>query len=138
MVLWFSVNGLIVYHITNGHTDPPFFWYNTSVDIPKNLIVYGDIYKIRLLTPKTIKRVFGRELLGGVDFNTKIIRIDKTLPYELQWSVLLHEILHIAFRLCNSDGYVKRDNLEEKLVERLEQPLFHILHENFKFGSIDK
>jgi|TARA_R100001530_G_scaffold107627_1_gene75304 hypothetical protein len=122
----------------NDNRMVPFSCYNSKVKFPTTLTVYGDIWKVKLLTPKTIERVFGMVLLGGVDFDTKIIRVDKTLPNELKWSVLLHEILHIAFRLCNSDGYVDGDHIEEQLVTRLEQPLFKILHENFQFGSPNK
>ena len=93
---------------------------------PKRLFIYGNEVQVKLVSRKTL----GADKLA--DYHDGIIRIWRGLKGSARWSVLLHECLHLAWEYSNGDELP--DELEEKLVLRMEIPLFEILSQNFEFG----
>jgi len=93
---------------------------------PRKIHVYGNEVQVKLVARKTL----GADRLG--DFHDSTIRIWRGLKGSSKWSVLLHECLHLAWEYSNGDEM--SDELEEKLVLRMELPLYEILSQNFDFG----
>lgn len=78
-----------------------------------------------------IKRVDGDycgENMGKSDFANAKIFINKDLPQDVQENVLLHEIMHICYR----NGYLSKDDDEERVVEVLTNLLYPVLKELWK------
>lgn len=75
-----------------------------------------------------IKRVDGDycgENMGKSDFANAKIFINKDLPQDVQENVLLHEIMHICYR----NGYLSKDDEEERVVEVLTNLLYPVIKE---------
>ena len=60
-------------------------------------------------------------------YNISKIFINKALPQDVQENVLLHEIMHICYR----NGYLSKDDDEERIVEVLTNLLYPVLKELF-------
>lgn len=78
-----------------------------------------------------IKRVDGDycgENMGKSDFANAKIFINKDLPQDVQENVLLHEIMHICYR----NGYLSKDDEEERVVEVLTNLLYPVIKELWK------
>lgn len=71
--------------------------------------------------------------MGKTDFAQAKIFINKDLPHQVQENVLLHEIMHICYR----NGYLSREDEEERIVEVLTNLLYPILQEH-PFNIISK
>lgn len=63
--------------------------------------------------------------MGKTDFAQAKIFINKDLPYQVQENVLLHEIMHICYR----NGYLSKEDDEERIVEVLTNLLYPVLQE---------
>ena len=77
-----------------------------------------------------IKRVDGDYCganMGKSDFANAKIFINKDLPQDVQENVLLHEIMHICYR----NGYLSKDDEEERVVEVLTNLLYPVVKELF-------
>lgn len=78
-----------------------------------------------------VKKPADPKLVGEVNFDENVIRIDPKLSIEAQRSVLFHEILHIILKKFQSRK-IKKSILvsEEKLVLFLETQIFLLRHKN--------
>lgn len=65
--------------------------------------------------------------MGKSDFAQAKIFINKDLPKDVQENVLLHEIMHICYR----NGYLCKEDEEERVVEVLTNLLYPIIKEVF-------
>lgn len=66
--------------------------------------------------------------MGKSDFANAKIFINKDLPQDVQENVLLHEIMHICYR----NGYLSKDDDEERVVEVLTNLLYPVIKEWWK------
>ena len=64
--------------------------------------------------------------MGKSDFLNAKIFIRKNMPRQVQENVLLHEIMHICYR----NGYLSKDDDEERVVEVLTNILYPVLMSN--------
>ena len=64
--------------------------------------------------------------MGKSDFLNAKIFIRKNMPRQVQENVLLHEIMHICYR----NGYLSKDDGEERVVEVLTNILYPVLATN--------
>ena len=65
--------------------------------------------------------------MGKSDFAQAKIYINRDLPEDVMENVLLHEIMHICYR----NGYLCKEDDEERVVEVLTNLLFPVLRELF-------
>ena len=65
--------------------------------------------------------------MGKSDFAQAKIFINKNLPKDVQENVLLHEIMHICYR----NGYLCKEDEEERVVEVLTNLLYPVIKEVF-------
>lgn len=63
--------------------------------------------------------------MGKSDFANATIFINKDLPCQVQENVLLHEIMHICYR----NGYLCKEDDEERVVEVLTNLLYPVLQD---------
>lgn len=63
--------------------------------------------------------------MGKTNFAQSKIFINKDLPKDVQENVLLHEIMHICYR----NGYLCKEDDEERIVEVLTNLLYPVLKE---------
>lgn len=75
----------------------------------------------------------GKAPLADYDRDTSTIRVWRDMEHEARWRNLLHEILHLSFRIAHGRDSTDED-IEEKLIEQVDQILYHILSTNFGFG----
>ncbi len=95
---------------------------------PKKLLLCNDPWVTKLVSQKTIPG-----LDGWLDEENQAIHIDRTLKGKVRWRVLLHELMHQAWR--HQVGYdMPYDEAEERLILKIEPTLFDTLHDNFGFG----
>lgn len=66
------------------------------------------------------------ENMGKSDFINAKIFIRKNMPRQVQENVLLHEIMHICYR----NGYLSKNDDEERIVEVLTNILYPVLTTN--------
>ncbi len=64
--------------------------------------------------------------MGKSNFAEAKIFINKDMPLQVQENVLLHEILHICYR----NGYLCKEDGEERVVEVLTNFLYPVLQEH--------
>lgn len=65
--------------------------------------------------------------MGKSDFAQSKIYINRDLPEDVMENVLLHEIMHICYR----NGYLCKEDDEERVVEVLTNLLYPVLKELF-------
>lgn len=65
--------------------------------------------------------------MGKYDFAQAKIYINRDLPEDVMGNVLLHEIMHICYR----NGYLCKEDDEERVVEVLTNLLYPVLKELF-------
>ena len=101
---------------------------------PRVIKFHGERYQVRLVSEETLAKDHdGKAPLGDYDRDTSTIRIWRDLAHEARWRNLLHEILHLSFRIAHGrDG--TNDYIEENLIEQVDQILYQILSTNFGFG----
>lgn len=69
--------------------------------------------------------------MGKSDFANAKIFINKDLPLDVQDNVLLHEIMHICYR----NGYLCKEDDEERVVEVLTNLLYPVLKEMYSCAN---
>ena len=82
--------------------------------LPKTIDIFGEKYKIKLqVKPKC----GGEETEGYINFNEKVIYIDKSMDFEKQVSTVYHEGLHGLLNVASTwfkervlDSFSKRDD----------------------------
>lgn len=98
------------------------------------ITVFGERWRVRLvpqseLTPGTY---------GEYDPDRRHINVWIGLKGRARWRVLLHELMHIAWRNAHGENGVHID-IEETVVGALttgpDVSLFEILHANYDFGE---
>lgn len=101
---------------------------------PRVIKFHGERYQVRLVSEEALaKDHSGKAPLADYDRDTSTIRVWRDLAHEARWRNLLHEILHLSFRIVHGrDG--TDDDIEEGLIEQIDQVLYKILSDNFGFG----
>lgn len=75
---------------------------------------------------KFVDDLYCGQNMGRSDFLNAKIFIRKNMPRQVQENVLLHEIIHICYR----NGYLSKDDREERVVEVLTNILYPVLATN--------
>lgn len=101
---------------------------------PRVIKFHGERYQVRLVSEEALAKDHGGKApLADYDRDTSTIRVWRDLEHEARWRNLLHEILHLSFRIVHGrDGTA--DEIEEGLIEQIDQVLYQILSDNFGFG----
>lgn len=101
---------------------------------PRVIKFHGERTQVRLVSEEALAKDHGGKApLADFDRDTCTIRIWRDLNHESRWRNLLHEILHLSFRIVHGrDG--TDDDIEENLIEQIDQVLYQILSDNFGFG----
>jgi hypothetical protein len=101
---------------------------------PRVIKFHGERYQVRLVSEEALAKDHGGKApLADYDRDTSTIRVWRDLNHESRWRNLLHEILHLSFRIVHGrDG--TDDDIEENLIEQIDQVLYQILSDNFGFG----
>jgi Zn-dependent peptidase ImmA (M78 family) len=92
------------------------------------LTILGIEYSIDL-----VRGDYCRDNMGLTDFANAKIFINESLPVDVQENVLLHELLHVCYR----NGYLSKDDDEERVVEVLTNILYPILKEALSRGYLN-
>jgi len=101
---------------------------------PRVIKFHGERYQVRLVSEEALAKDHGGKApLADFDRDTSTIRVWRDLEHEARWRNLLHEILHLSFRIAHGRDSTDED-IEEKLIEQVDQILYHILSTNFGFG----
>ncbi len=101
---------------------------------PRQVTVRGERWTIRLVGRNALPRPpKGKVMLGSCDPSAQEICIWQGLKGKARWVVLLHELMHLAFN--QSCGEDLAASVEHALIDKIEEPLFDILHGNFGFGE---
>ena len=101
---------------------------------PRTLRIYGETWKVKLVSKQAFIDSWGQAVLGDADSGTRTIRVWRGLKNEARYQTLLHEILHIAsWRTFGETGI--SGSLEEHIISNVDVHLFHILNRNFGFGK---
>ena len=87
----------------------------------RRIDILGVDWKVLMRTGKTDKRIEDAD--GWTDFDKNEIVIDKTIPKDSQYSVFLHEIIHVIDRQLAL-------NLSESRTLQLEGGLFQVVNSN--------
>lgn len=90
------------------------------IDIKDKVSICGINYEIKLVDGD-----YCGSNMGKSDFANAKIFINKDLPKDVQENVLLHEIMHICYR----NGYLCKEDNEERVVEVLTNLLYPVLKE---------
>jgi len=101
---------------------------------PRVIKFHGERYLVRLVSEEALAKAHGGKApLADYDRDTSTIRVWRDLEHEARWRNLLHEILHLSFRIAHGkDG--TDDDIEEGLIGQVDQILYQILSTNFGFG----
>ncbi len=101
---------------------------------PRVIKFHGERYQVRLVSEEALAKAHGGKApLADYDRDTSTIRVWRDLEHEARWRNLLHEILHLSFRIAHGRDSQDED-IEEKLIEQVDQILYQILSTNFGFG----
>ena len=85
--------------------------------MPKELKIGGHTWKVKL-------EKLGDDDLGSTDWNTLTITISNEIPLDLQYSSLLHEIMHAMNSTLGST------DMGHALLDSLSEQLYQTLHDN--------
>lgn len=88
--------------------------------VKKMLNIAGIDYEIKMIDGE-----YCDDNMGKAKFAEAKIFINKSMPLQVQENVLLHEILHICYR----NGYLNKNDEEERIVEVLTNFLYPVLQE---------
>lgn len=89
--------------------------------VKKMLNIAGVLYEIKMVDGD-----YCGGNMGKSNFAEAKIFINKDMPLQVQENVLLHEILHICYR----NGYLCKEDGEERVVEVLTNFLYPVLQEH--------
>lgn len=95
--------------------------------IPSKIIISGMEYKVEL-TDEVILSSAHQRAYGHINFENKVIRIDKTLRDEQgHFQTLIHEIIH---GIVEDREISFQQDSEESIVDQLAKGLFQVLKDN--------
>lgn len=101
---------------------------------PRVIKFHGKRFPVRLVSEEALAKDHGGKApLADFDRDTQTIRVWKDLTHEARWTSFLHEILHLSFRIAHGRDGTDED-IEERLIEKVDTILYEILSTNFGFG----
>lgn len=85
------------------------------------IIICGIPYEIKLVDGD-----YCEQNMGKSDYKNAQIFINKDMPFIVQCNTLLHEIMHMCYR----NGYLQKEDEEERIIEVLTNILLPVLQQS--------